>query len=241
MAWGRFYGVGVGPGDPELLTLKAKRVLEEVDLLFCPHSRKGKRSLALSIVSGTVQRDWELVELILPMTKERRELTEYWHSAAREVIRFLAQGRSGAFITLGDPTLFSTFTYLMEEIKKEAPQIEFEIIPGISAVNYVSSRVQTALAEGEEKLLIVPGPYKEKELAAYMDEFENIVLMKAGSQLEKIASAAADRPQRFKTFLASRCGFPDEYISRDLSNADKPELDYLTTVMLKKIPGGDGQ
>lgn len=239
MPWGKFYGIGVGPGDPELLTLKAKRVLEELDLLFCPHSKKGKRSLALSIVSRAVQKDWELVNLVLPMTRDRQELINYWQAAAQEVIRFLKQGRSGAFITLGDPTLFSTFTYLMDEIRKQAPQTEFEIIPGISAINYISSRVQTALAEGEEKLLIVPGPYHPEELDRYLNEFENIVLMKAGSQAERIAASLGGHLDGFRTFLASRCGFPDEYVSTDINSVNNRELDYLTTVLLKKIPGGE--
>lgn len=239
MPWGKFYGIGVGPGDPELLTLKAKRVLEELDLLFCPRSEKGKRSLALAIVSGAVQKDWELVDLVLPMTRNRQELIGCWQAAAQEVIRFLEQGRSGAFITLGDPTLFSTFTYLMDEIRKQAPHIVFEIIPGISAINYISSRVQMPLAEGEEKLLIIPGPYKTEELDSYMDRFENIVFMKAGTQLEKIAASMAGRPDGFKSFLASRCGFPDECVSTDLNSVDNRKMDYLTTVLLKKIPGGE--
>lgn len=241
MAWGKLYGIGVGPGDPELLTIKAKRVLEEIDLLFCPHSKRGKRSLALSIVQGAVQKDWELVELILPMTKDRQELMNYWRSAALEVTSYLARGLSGAFITLGDATLYSTYTYLMEEIKKEAPQTEFEIIPGISAINYVSARVKTALAEGEEKLLIVPGPFQEGDLTTYFEQFENIVLMKAGSQLDQVKTVLEKRPECFRTFLASRCGFPDEYLSIDLNSIGENQLDYLTTVVLKKIPGGDGQ
>jgi precorrin-2/cobalt-factor-2 C20-methyltransferase len=234
MPYGKFYGIGVGPGDPELLTLKAKRVLEEIDVLFIPRSRSEKRSLALSIVSGAISKEWQFIDLILPMTRDKEELHQHWQEAAEQVIATLQNGKDGGFITLGDPTLYSTFTYLLKYVKKIAPEIEVEIIPGISAVTSISAWLQEALVEGEESLLIIPAEEKQEYLESYLEQFDNIMVMKAGRFVERINNVIEVRQGREKAFLASRCGFADGFYTRDLKSLQGQELDYLSSVLIKK-------
>lgn len=240
MSWGRFYGIGVGPGDPELLTLKAKRILEQIDTLFIPKSQPGKRSVAQSIVCQALDKQWQIVDVLLPMTADETLLNQHWREAAEVIIQHLSQGRDGAFITLGDPTLYSTFTYILKQLQDLAPDIEVEIVPGISSVNAVSSILQQALAEGEEDLVIIPALQDQAALNGLIGQFDNIVLMKAGRQIDKICVSLTERGQDKQAFVVSRCGFPDAAIHRDIFALRGKELDYLSTVIIKKR-GGVGQ
>jgi len=241
MQYGKFWGIGVGPGDPELLTLKAKRILEEIDLLFIPRSRSEKRSLAFSIVSGLIDKDWQIIDLILPMTRDKEELRKHWQEAAAKVIGALQSGQDAAFITLGDPTLFSTFTYLLNEVQNLVPEIEVEIIPGISSVTSISAWIKEALVEGEESLLIIPAEEKHQHLESYLEHFENIMIMKAGRYIERIYNVLEDQPSRSKVFLASRCGFADGYFTSDLKSLQGQDIDYLSSVLIKKNSRGEGK
>lgn len=237
MAYGKLYGIGVGPGDPELLTIKARRVLEEVDCLFVPKSDPQKRSLALSIVSQQVNKEWQIIEMLLPMIKDREKLSQYWQEAAIQAVQVLAKGSSGAFITLGDPGLYSTFSYFMKHLRLIAPQIEIEIIPGVSAINLVAGRLQQALVEGEESLLIAPAFMVQESLPDYLERFQNILLLKAGRQVKSVADMLSHTPVAIDAYIASRCGFDDEFWSDDLKSGADREWDYLTSILIKRKPG----
>lgn len=241
MGWGRLYGIGVGPGDPELLTLKARRILEEIDLLFVPKSRMEKRSVALSIVSQAVPKQWQCIDLLMPMTSDQSQLEQHWEESAIQVVDMLGSGRDGAFITLGDPTLFSTFTYLLKHIMNREPEVQVEIIPGISAVNSVAAYLQQPLAEGDENLVIVPALQGQEALEDIINRFDNIVLMKAGRQVKKICAVLEEHGSGKQAQLVSRCGFSDAFVSHDLRSLQGEELDYLSTVIIKNIPGGGSQ
>ena len=241
MPYGKFWGIGVGPGDPELLTLKAKRILEEIDFLFIPRSHSEKRSLAFSIISELIDKDWQTIDLILPMTRDKEELRKHWQAAAAKVIETLQNGQDAAFITLGDPTLFSTFTYLLNEVQKLVPDLEVEIIPGISSVTSISAWIKEPLVEGEESLLIIPAEEKFANLASYLPHFDNIMIMKAGRYIERIHNLLEAQPNRSQVFLASRCGFADGYFTSDLKSVQGQEIDYLSSVLIKKNSRGDKQ
>lgn len=235
---GKLYGIGVGPGDPELLTIKARRILEQIEVLFVPKSAIEKRSIAYSIVCKALDRQWQCIDLLLPMTQDGAVLKRHWRQGAGEVVRHLRTGRDGAFITLGDPTLYSTFTYLLRHIKELAPEIRVEIIPGISAVNATSAAMQQALAEGEERLLIAPSLVEQEDLAGLIGQFDNIVLMKAGGQIDKICAVLDEHGADKKAYLFSRCGFADAFCCDDIFKVKGQKLDYLTTVIIKNRAGG---
>ena len=212
MALGKFYGIGVGPGDPELLTLKAKRVLGEIDVLLIPKSKKEKRSLALSIASELVNKECETVDLILPMITDQEDLKRHWKQAAEQVVEVMKEGKDTAFITLGDPTIYSTFTYLLKYVKQLSSEAEIEIIPGISSINSISAWIGQPLAEGEESLIIIPALNDKEKLEKIIDEFDNIVLLKAGNQADKVVDILEEKGILDKGFYASRCGFQMGFI-----------------------------
>lgn len=154
---GRFFGIGVGPGDPELLTLKGHRVLREVQVICSPRSAADRESIALSIARRFAGEGCEVLELVFPMSKDGENLERCWLEAARSIIRRLEQGKDVAFVTLGDPGLYSTYAYLVEKLRLLRPGVEIETIPGVTAFLACAAARNTPLARGEEKLAVLGG------------------------------------------------------------------------------------
>jgi len=130
---GHLYGIGVGPGDPELLTIKAAKVLGRVDLILAASSTKNDDSLALDIARPHLKPDARVIRLGFPMSRNEDTLQSAWEENARLVLNELEQGHDAAFLTLGDPLLYSTFAYLLRTLRSLAPEQAVTIIPGITS------------------------------------------------------------------------------------------------------------
>ena len=177
--FGIFYGVGVGPGDPELLTLKALRILQQVPVLCVPKSREEGESYAMGIVSHLVDsRQQRVIELLFPMTKDRMRLAEYWNRSLGQIIDPLRKGEDVAFVTEGDPTIYSTFQHLYRLIKDRHPEIPTEIVPGISSINGSAAAAGLPLVDGAERLAVLPATYEGERLEEVLRQFDTVVLLK---------------------------------------------------------------
>lgn len=135
MPLGRFIGVGIGPGDPELLTLKAERVLNSVPVIFVPKAKISDEGMALQILLNSVvaKSGANLRELIFPMSKDPEVLKPAWATATAAVLEVLREGKDAAFITLGDTAIFSTYMNLLGELQQAEPGLRIETVPGISS------------------------------------------------------------------------------------------------------------
>lgn len=228
---GKLYAVGVGPGDPELLTLKAVRVLKEVQAVAVPRGREEGESIALGIIGNKVDlKGKEIIELHFPMVKNLSP--GHLKSQAEAVIKILQSGKDTAFVTLGCPTLYSTFFHLMESILKLDRTVKTEIIPGISSVNASSARAGISLALSGEKVAIVPAIYAGG-LKPILKEFDSVVLMKAGSAIPAIRKALSEAGLLDNAVLVSRAGFPDEVIT-PLAMLNEDKLSYFSTIIVRK-------
>lgn len=227
MAWGKFYGVGVGPGDPQLLTLKAVEVLQRTDYVAVPKSRLERDSVAWEIAKGHCRAQVGKVELELPMTSELEVLEKAWDSGAEKIRRLLEQGDTVAFITLGDPSLYSTYTYLLEKLKSKIPLENIETVPGIMALSAAAARLNLPLAEGDEPLLILPSA---EMLEDYLD-FSNLVMMKVSRRLPEILSQLRGRER--ECVLISRVGHPSERIEWNPQELEGEKIDYLSLLIVK--------
>lgn len=240
MRKGKLYGIGVGPGDPEMLTIKARKLLEEMAVLLVPKSRQEKRSLALSIVESYLPENQQQLEIILPMTRDQNVLLEHWQKAARQVLDELHKGKDCGFITLGDPGTYSTFAYLWRHVHLLDAEIEVEMIPGVSAVNQTGALAGEILVEGDESLAVITALKSPGELEEILDRFENVVVLKAGRYLEQLTEFLESRNGRERAVLVSRGGFDDAFIAGDLSslsNLKDKSWDYLSTVVIKRKTG----
>ncbi|MCK8825526.1 precorrin-2 C(20)-methyltransferase [Fuchsiella alkaliacetigena] len=228
----KFYGVGVGPGDAELMTLKAKRVLEEADIICAPKSAVGKESVALSIVEEILGEELNIKDLIFPMTHDQDKLTKFWDQAAEEIKEELEAGLKVAFITIGDPLLYSTYIYVLKRL--EGLDFEIETVPGINSYSACAAAMNRPLAEKEETLAIIPAAYECEELAEILSNFDNTVLMKVAPNFDEIVEKLTKAGIKENSFYASRCGQEEEFLTTDFDSLAGEELDYLSMVITKQ-------
>jgi len=204
--WGNFYGVGVGPGDPDLLTLKAVNVLQSVDIVAIPKSKLDRESVAWDIAKVHCPSNVRLIELELPMTSDQLVLEKAWREGAKTLLNELKQDKSIAFITLGDPSLYSTYSYLLNILQEELPQECIVTIPGITAMSAAAAKINLPLATGDEPLLILPST---EDVGEFLD-FPNVVLMKVSRRLPEMLTLLKERGR--KAVLLTRLGQPGEMI-----------------------------
>lgn len=234
----KLYVVGIGPGDPELLTLKAKRILEEVAYLFFPKGREGGASLARSIVEPVVDLSKKHIEeLYFPMAKRgdkgaEEELKEKWNIAAEKLVKVLKEGNDVAFLTLGDPGIYSTFFNLVPYLNKKLPDIDLEIIPGISSINLAFSKLKVPIVQGEEAFVVLPATYS-KDIQKILNEFSTVILMKVHMVFNKCLDLIK-RSKNLETYYVSKLGMKDEIIIKDIEKVNKEDLNYFSMILTKR-------
>jgi precorrin-2/cobalt-factor-2 C20-methyltransferase len=188
---GQLYAVGIGTGDSELLTLKAVRLIKDADIVAIPEKSKGQAdSFAWQIVSGALSVDelnGERCFLHFPMTRDAALNIPAWQQAAQTILAYLEQGKSVVFITEGDPSVFSTWAYIQEELAEIAPSVVPVIVPGVTSITAVPAATRIPLADGKERFCVVPATYGIDCLERLVAEFDTIMLIKAGRVISELA------------------------------------------------------
>jgi precorrin-2/cobalt-factor-2 C20-methyltransferase len=237
---GKLYVIGVGPGDPELLTLKAARILKKVPVICVPKGREEGASLALSIVQRAVDLDGkELVELYFPMKKtvsnaeDAGNLDAKWSETADAVLARLNTGVDAAFITIGDPAIYSTFFYLYARLLERNPLLAIEMVPGISSINAAAARAGLSLGLGNDRIAILPANYAGN-LQETLKQFDTVVLMKVPTAFDSIIKTLKDMDLLEKATYISRASREDERIIRDLRQVREEDLNYFSLVIVKR-------
>lgn len=231
---GTLYGIGVGPGDPELLTVKAIRVLHVVDHVFAASSTKNDYSLALEIAREHLKPNTAVDFLDFPMTFDSNRLETAWHANCLKVTLFLEQGRNVAFLTLGDPMTFSTFVYLMRKVQSRLPEVPIEIVPGITSFQAAAACAAIPLAEGEESITVISGAKGGNRLKEAINVSDNVVLMKAYKQFANILENIKELGLQKSCCFVSRCGLEGEVIEKNFEQLEKVNPHYLSLMILKK-------
>jgi precorrin-2/cobalt-factor-2 C20-methyltransferase len=232
---GTLYGIGVGPGDPELITLKAIKVLKQVAHVFAAASSKNDYSLALDIVRDHLPPDTPVDHMAFPMTFNAERLENAWQANCEKVVDILEQGKHVAFLTLGDPLTFSTFIYLMRKIKNRLSEVTVTVIPGITSFQAAAACATMPLSEGEESITVISGAKGGDRIKEAIEFSDNIVLMKTYKQFSRILSQIKEVGMQDRCCFISRCGLEGEIIERDfdkITGLDQPH--YLSLMILKK-------
>ncbi len=232
MTYGTLYGVGVGPGDPELITLKAIRIIASTPRLYAAKSSKNSYSVAHSIVLPHLHGK-KIGELAFPMTKDKAVLAKAWTENAQTVLNDLKAGMDVAFLTLGDPMTYSTFGYLLQTIQKTDKEIPVEVVPGITSYCAAAAKSKTVLAESEETLAVLSGACGGDTLRKAVHYADNIVLLKAYKQWDDIFSALEEQAMLDRSVFISNCGQKNEEI-KSLPDAKKVTPPYFSLVIGKK-------
>jgi precorrin-2/cobalt-factor-2 C20-methyltransferase len=231
---GILYGIGVGPGDPDLITLKATKVLGRVDVVFAAASTKNHHSLAMSIARPHIPEATPVELLRFPMTRDRSETRRAWEANAQRIVGELTTGRDAAFLTLGDSLTYSTFGYLIAYVRAVAPDVEIMTVPGITSYQAAASRLNTTLAEGEGSLMVVSGATGGDRLRTLTEKPETVVFLKAYRNLKDIRSAIDESGQYPYCVAVKNCGHPTEEIVKDLDQLGRQKPDYWTLIIAKK-------
>ena len=231
---GTLYGIGVGPGDPDLITIKAAKILNQVDIVYAAASTKNSHSLAVNIAREHIPESATVIRLKFPMTRDKDETRKAWKEHARTIIAELEKGRNAAFLTLGDSMTYSTYGYVLKYVITMAPHLEVQTVPGITSYQAAAARLNTPLVEGEESLMIVSGAKGGYRLRELCDKPENIVFLKAYRNVTDI-KAAIDESGKYPSCVGVRsCGHPNEEIVRDIDELSRRDPDYWTLIMTKQ-------
>ena len=227
MTRGTLYGLGVGPGDPELLTLKAVRILREADVIAVPDKGSGEKT-AFRIVQEYVA-DKTILTCVTPMVRDQAVLDAAHDQIAADICALLEDGKNVAFITLGDPTVYATYMYIHRRVLSRG--YEAVLVPGVPSFCAVAARLNTSLCEQSQRLLIVPASHKDMEDCLNVDA--NLVFMKAGREIGALREKLAEHGLLEHASLVANCGMEGEQVWEHF--ADIPEnTGYFSVVLVKK-------
>jgi precorrin-2/cobalt-factor-2 C20-methyltransferase len=207
---GMLIGVGVGPGDPELLTLKGLRALKEADEVFVPVGDTGEVGRAEAVVRAHLDPN-RVRRLLFALSGDAEARIHNWTNAAREVAEPLREGKTCAFATIGDPNLYSTFTYLSRAVK-DISKVNVETVPGVTAMQDLASKSGTVLLVGDEKLALLPFTAGKMALQSALEGFETVVCYKGGARLGEVLEVAEKSGRLEDGIYGSRLGMQGEEI-----------------------------
>jgi precorrin-2/cobalt-factor-2 C20-methyltransferase len=236
--------VGTGPGDPDLLTMKAFKTLEHCPIVVAPKGSKNGSSTALSIIEKVVNVSTKQVhEMYFPMKKVKLdekphpEIEAAWTAAAQKVIDLMDTGQDVAFPTLGDPAIYSTGYYLYDTILSLRPEIKVQFVSGISAMSSCSASTLTPVCLGDDMLAVVPATFCEEKIRRALTDFDAIVLMKVHRVMDRICRLLEEAGLTKNATYVERAGMPGERIIRDLSKIpENPH--YFSTIIVRKRGNG---
>lgn len=207
---GKLYGIGVGPGDPELLTLKAKRLIEECDIVAVPVKKEGEDSVALNIAKD----------------KTKREACR--QAAAEEIMKLLDEGKSIAMLALGDIGIYSTYAYVHKRLLKEGYDVE--MVSGIPSFCAGASKAGISIVEGNEGFGVIPSLKGIDQVEKTLGVFDNLVIMKVGSHVKEVYDLLVERGMENNALIISNVGMDGEYVGPLIPDR---EYGYFTTMIIK--------
>ncbi|MFQ5920592.1 MAG: precorrin-2 C(20)-methyltransferase [Nitrososphaerales archaeon] len=226
----KLFCIGCGPGDPELLTLRAADITRTCDLIFCPTSREGRKSMALSIVKPILnrrrRRKPEIIDLIFPMVKDKATLRETWRKNADEIAKRCVAGKKVAYLCVGDPALYSSFAHIHKELRKRYPKIAIEIVPGVASMFSFASQAKISLVEGDQTLAIVPACYDLDRVKSAASSCDTVIFLKDGRYFSSVIE------------ILKESGFSEDSliaIAQDVS----AEGEVVKVSKLKQVSGSD--
>ena len=224
---GTLYGVGVGPGDPELLTLKAVRIIQESDIIAIPSDNK-KNCVAYKIASGAIPKleDKEIMYISMPMTKDEESLKKSHENGADQIIEKLKKGKNVAFLTLGDPVIYSTYIYVHKIVLSK--NYNAQIISGIPSFCAAAAKINEGLVEKSEQLHIVPASY---QIDKALELPGTKVFMKSGKKIESVKEKI--KTSNVKATMIENCGMENEKVYRDI-NEVKENASYYSLIIVKE-------
>ncbi|CCO24205.1 precorrin-2 C(20)-methyltransferase [Maridesulfovibrio hydrothermalis] len=233
---GKIYGIGVGPGDSDLLTVRAVKILEKVDVVFAASSTKNDYSNSLAIASEYINETCEVVKLGYPMTRDKDILQQAWEDNCHTAVKYISQGKNAAFLTLGDPLIYSTFGYMMQTMNRIHPEVEFEVVPGITSYQAAAAKSKQVLVESGQNLLLTSGVADPEKFSQTLEAVDNAVILKAYRNFPELREIVGGMKKMNVKFY-TRLGMDGEAIYLDINEV--PEKTHYLSLMLLTAACGD--
>lgn len=236
MSTGTLIGVGVGPGAPDLMTLRSVTRLKAADVIVIPRRSVWDESLAWRIAKPNVGEvpGQERIFLTFPMTKDSEKLKPAWAAALEQVAPRLAAGKTVAFVSEGDPLVYNTFIYLMDQVLDLLPATRVEIVPAVSSITAVPAAAGIPVADGQERIAVLPATYGVEDLARVLREFDTVLLMKVSSVMPKLVEALEREGLLDRAVYVSKATTGEERIVRDLRSIKNDRCDYFSMVVVAR-------
>jgi precorrin-2/cobalt-factor-2 C20-methyltransferase len=239
---GILYGVGVGPGDPELLTLKGLRLIQTTPVVAFPAGIGGQpgtaqRTLAkLSEAIVSCRADQVQLALTFPYVQDEAVLTQAWQTAAAQVWTYLRQGQDVTFVSEGDVSFYSTFTYLAQTLQQQQPAAVIQTVPGVCSPLAAAAMLGIPLTIRSQRLMVLPALYTVTDLETALACADVVVLMKVSSVYEQVWAVLQQHDLLQRSYVVERATLPEQIIYANLSDRRHLKLPYFSLLIVQVTP-----
>jgi len=230
---GTLYGISVGSGDPELITLKGLRILKQSPVVAFPAGIEGKPGMAQQIVAQWLESHQVQLALTFPYVQDMVTLTQSWQIAAEQVWHYLHLGQDVAFVCEGDVSFYSTFTYLSQMLQQQHPKSVVQTVPGVCSPMAAASVLGMPLAVRQERLAVLPALYNVGELETILDWADVVVLMKVSSVYPEVWEVLRRRQLLEHAAVVARATLPEQVIYENLCDRPTLKLPYFSLLIVK--------
>ncbi len=232
--YGRLFGLGAGPGNPQWLTLQADRILKDAPVIALPRGVATGTGRSEKIVQAYFKPEKHVLRLVFPMTRDKEWLEQAWDDAAEQVLSYLTQGLDVAFVSEGDPSLYSTFSYLAEAVLSKSPHVAVEIVPGISSVSAASAQLGESLVMGEKSLAVVPGHDDLDRLTLALNSCDTVVILKISGNFHRIYDLLDSHHLLPYTVYLAQIGTSQQEIRTDWQALKQEILPYMSLLVVRQ-------
>lgn len=239
MPTGILYGISVGPGDPELITLKGWRLLQKAAIVAFPAGLRGNPGVAEQIIHDWLHPDQIRLALNFPYVQEMEVLTAAWRAAAEQVWNYLEQGQDVAFACEGDISFYSTFTYLAQTLQQLHPEVQIQYIPGVTSPLAAAAALEMPLTVRQQRLVVLPALYTVADLETALQIADVIVLLKVSSVYSQVWKLLEQAQLLEQSYVVERATHPDQVIHRDLRARPDLKLPYFSLLIVQATAVSD--
>lgn len=235
MKKGTLYGIGVGPGDPDLITIKGAKILASCPHVFVPKARLAGESVALSIAQEHIHDGAEIHEVVFPMTMDKAELVLRWEESARMIASVLESGSDACFLTLGDAFLYSTYIYMLRSLRRILPEVDVVTVPGVTVFSAAAALAEFPVGEGKDSVTIIPTADDLDAVRKALSAGGTLILMKIGKRLGRIIDILERAGAIGRSVFISHAGMQDERVVTDLETmrGEAVETGYLSIILVR--------
>lgn len=227
------YGIGVGPGDPELISLKGLRLLQRVPIVAFPAGTGGQPGIAEQIIRPWLSPQQQSLPLVFPYLRDAEVLESAWQKAATQVWQYLQRGEDVAFVSEGDVSFYSTFTYLAQTLQQVYPQAQVEIVPGICSPLAAAAALGIPLTRGSDRLAILPALYTVAELNEVLGWADVVVLLKVSSVYRQVWDILEAAGLLNQSYIVERATTSTQVIYRNLAEVKDLHLPYFSLLIIQ--------